>query len=171
MERCRANAGDLRRLPRSNHQRDRVRSVRHERTIQVEYEISQPKFVDWSKKTVRIPALLPLPGLPDAEPASTGSSTKKSIDLGTPLDIELEATVQLPEGTTAQAPIGTSVERDYATFSSKYSVEGNTLHATRKLHFILREIPAARAADWNAFLHAVQADQTQLFTLQPPATK
>jgi hypothetical protein len=137
----------------------------------VEYEISQPKFVDWSKKPVRVPALLPLPGLPEAEPAATGSSPKKSIDLGTPLDIELNATVQLPEGTTAQAPTGTSVDRDYATFSSKYSVEGNTLHATRKLHFILREIPAARAADWNAFLHAVQSDQSQLFTLQPSANR
>ena len=138
--------------------------------LQVEYEIRQPKFVDWSKKPVRIPALLPLPGLPDAEPGSTSGLSKNSIDLGTPLDIQLSATVQLPEGTTVQAPIGTSVERDYATFSSKYSVEGNTLHATRRLHFILREIPAARAADWNALLHAVQADQTQLFTLQPPAT-
>jgi len=139
--------------------------------FQVEYEISQPKFVDWSKKSVRVPALLPLPGLPEAEPASTSGSSKKLIDLGTPLDIQLDANVQLPEGTTAQAPVGTSVERDYATFSSKYSTEGNTIHATRKLHFILREIPTARAADWNAFLHAVQSDQTQLFTLHPTATK
>ncbi len=135
----------------------------------LEYEISQPKFVDWLQKSVRVPALLPLPGLPEAEPAPPGGSSKKFIDLGTPLDIELDANVQLPEGTTAQAPVGTSVERDYATFSSRYSAEGNIIHATRKLHFILREIPAARAADWNAFLHAVQADQTQLFTLQPPA--
>jgi len=72
----------------------------------------------------------------------------------------------LPEGTTAQAPTGTSVERDYSTFSSKYSTQGNTVHATRKLHFISREIPATRTGDLNAFLHAVQADQTQLFTLQ-----
>ena len=139
----------------------------------VEYEITQPKFVDWSKKPVRVPALLPLPGLPDVSSAtathSANSGEKKSIDLGTPLEIELNATVELPEGTTPQAPTGTSVERDYATFSSKYSLQGNTLHATRKFHFILREIPAARAADLNAFLHAVQADQTQLFTLQPSA--
>ena len=138
----------------------------------VEYEISQPKFVDWSKKPVRIPALLPFPGLP--EPPSAGSSTssaKKSIDLGTPLEIELDATVQLPEGSTAISPIGTSVGRDYATFSSKYSAQGNTIHATRKLHFIAKEIPATRAGDLNAFLHAVQADQTQLFTLQPAPQK
>lgn len=132
----------------------------------VEYEISQPKFVDWSKKPVRIPALLPLPGLPEAASSSLGSTLKKSIDLGTPLEIDLDATVTLPEGTTTQAPTGTSVERDYATFSSKYSAQGNTVHASRKLHFISREIPATRAGDLNAFLHAVQADQTQLFTLQ-----
>jgi hypothetical protein len=136
----------------------------------VEYEISQPKFVDWSKRPVRIPALLPLPGLPEAPSASKGTSAgsdgKKSIDLGTPLDIALDATVHLPDGATAQAPTGTSVERDYATFSSTYSAQGNTLHATRKLHFLLPEIPATRTADFNAFLHALQADQTQLFMLQ-----
>ena len=143
----------------------------------VEYEIAQPKFVDWSKRPVRIPALLPLPGLPEAPSASAGtpsnSAGKKSIDLGTPLEIELEATVQLPKGTQAQAPTGTGVERDYATFSSKYSAQGNTIRATRKLHFISREIPATRSADLNAFLHAVQADQTQLFTLDgtQPAEK
>jgi hypothetical protein len=132
----------------------------------VEYEITQPKFIDWSKKPVRIPALLPSPGLPDPTTSSHHSSSKKSIDLGTPLEIDLDATVTLPEATTAQAPTGTSVERDYATFSSKYSVQGGTLYATRKLHFISSEIPATRAGDLNAFLHAVQADQTQLFTLQ-----
>jgi len=79
--------------------------------------------------------------------------------------------VTLPEGTTALAPTGTAVERDYATFSSKYSAKGNTIHATRKLHFISQEIPATRAGDLNAFLHAVQADQAQLFTLQPPPQK
>jgi hypothetical protein len=132
----------------------------------VEYEITQPKFVDWSKKTVRIPAMLPMPGLPEAPSAPTSSTGRKSIDLGTPLEIDLDATVTLPEGTTVQAPTGTSVERDYATFSSKYSAQGHTVHATRKLHFIAKEIPATRAGDLNAFLHAVQADQTQLFTLQ-----
>jgi Domain of Unknown Function with PDB structure (DUF3857) len=141
----------------------------------IDYEISQPKFVDWLKRPTRIPALLPAPGLPDATPGSwpdsISTSPEKSIDLGTPLEVELEATVQLPEGTAAQVPTGTSVERDYATFSSRYSAQANILHAARKLHFIAREIPATRAGDLNAFLHAVQADQTQLFTLQRPTPK
>jgi Domain of Unknown Function with PDB structure (DUF3857) len=136
----------------------------------VEYEISQPKFVDWSKKTVRIPAILPLPGLPDP-PTTAQLESKKPIDLGTPLAIELEATIELPAGATAQAPIGTTVNRDYATFSSRYSVQGNTLHASRSLHFLSSELPASRATDFNAFLHAVQSDQSQLFTVQPAPQK
>jgi len=136
----------------------------------VEYEISQPKFVDWSKKTVRIPAILPLPGLPDA-PTAAQLESKKPIDLGTPLAIELEATIELPAGAIAQAPIGTTVNRDYAIFSSSYSVQGNTLHASRSLHFLSSELPASRATDFNAFLHAVQSDQSQLFTVQPAPQK
>jgi hypothetical protein len=136
----------------------------------VEYEISQPKFVDWSKKTIRIPAILPLPGLPDP-PTAAQTSSGKAIELGTPLAIDLDATIKLPAGATAQAPIGTAVTRDYATFSSKYSAQGNTLHATRSLHFISSELPATRATDLNAFLHAVQSDQTQLFSVQPAPQK
>ena len=136
----------------------------------VEYEISQPKFIDWSKKTVRIPAILPLPGLPDA-PTAAQASSGKAIELGTPLAVDLDATVELPAGATGQAPIGTTVNRDYATFSSKYSAQGNTLHASRSLHFIASGLPASRATDLNAFLHAVQSDQTQLFTVQPHGQK
>ena len=135
----------------------------------VEYELDQPKFVDWSKKPVRIPALLPQLGLPDpsAKPAS-GSATAP-IELGTPLEVETKMTLHLPAGTTASAPAGASVERDYATYSSQYSANGSTLAATRRIKFVLREVPAARAADYNAFLRAVQNDEAQDFTLEPPS--
>jgi hypothetical protein len=42
------------------------------------------------------------------------------------------------------------------------------IFASRRINFILREIPGARAADYGAFLHAVQTDQAQLFTLTRP---
>ncbi|HEY2546662.1 MAG TPA: DUF3857 domain-containing protein [Candidatus Acidoferrum sp.] len=137
----------------------------------VEYEITQPKFVDWSKKPLRIPALLPLLGLPDP-PAPDAAAAP--IELGTPLDVEVSAVLHLPAGTTAHIPTGTSVERDFATYSSKYSAKDGTLTATRHLNFILRQIPADRATDYNAFLRTVQNDESQVFTLEradttPPA--
>ncbi|MGB6499574.1 MAG: hypothetical protein WBF09_21475, partial [Candidatus Acidiferrum sp.] len=88
------------------------------------------------------------------------------IDLGTPLDVEVSAAVHLPEGTGAEVPAGTSVERDFATYTSQYSVKDGTITASRHLNFILKEIPADRAADYNAFLQAVQNDESQFFTLE-----
>ena len=126
----------------------------------VEYEITQAKFVDWSKKPVRIPALLPQIALPDLPGKTAGK-----IELGTPLDVQTSLTLKLPEGTTVQTPAATSVARDYATFASKYDGHLNTLTASRHIHFVMREIPAERAADYNAFLRAVQNDQAQVITL------
>jgi len=127
-----------------------------EKPFEVEYEITQPKFVDWRKKPVRIPALLPQIALPDG-PAKAGAN----IDLGTPLDVDTQMTLQLPEGTQVQSPPGTSVERDYATYASKYEGHLNRVTATRHIQFMMREIPGERAADYGAFVRAVQLDQAQ----------
>jgi hypothetical protein len=134
----------------------------------IDYEIAQPKFVDWSKKPVRIPALLPALGVPDP-PAKSESGASAPIELGTPLNVDTKLTLHLPAGASALSPTGTSVERDYATFVSHYAAEGNVVFASRHINFILREVSATRTVDYNAFLHAVQTDQSQLFTLNPPA--
>lgn len=135
----------------------------------VEYEISQPKFVDWSKNSVRIPAILPLVGLPDPPLKSASSPEASSIDLGTPLDVLATLSLRLPPGVSSEAPVGTSVDRDYATFSSTYSTHDGVLGASRHINFLLRELPASRTADYAAFVHAIQSDQAQFFTLTRPA--
>lgn len=129
----------------------------------VEYEITQPKFVDWSKKPVRIPALLPQIALPDAPGKDAGK-----IELGTPLDVQTSLSLKLPEGTTVETPAATSVARDYATFSSKYDGHLNTVSVSRHINFVMREIPVERTPDYNAFLRAVQNDQAQMLVLLPP---
>jgi hypothetical protein len=131
----------------------------------VDYEISQPKFVDWSKKPVRIPALLPQLGLPDPPAKPAPGAATAPIELGTPLEVETKMTLRLPPGTDVAAPTGTSVQRDYATFASQYSIKGLTVTASRHINFLLRQVPAERAADYNAFLRAVLNDQAQDFTL------
>jgi len=132
----------------------------------VEYELEQVKFVDWSKKPVRIPALLPQLGLPDPPAKPAAGLATAPIELGTPLEVETKMTLHLPPGTSASAPAGTSVERDYATYASQYIANGSTLKASRRIKFVLREIPGARAVDYNAFLRAVQNDENQDFTLE-----
>jgi hypothetical protein len=134
----------------------------------VEYEINQPKFVDWSKKPVRIPGLLPQLGLPDPPVKPASDAAASPIDLGTPLDVLTRATLHVPPATKVQIPTGTSVVRDYAAFTSNYAAAGATVTATRHLHFLLRQVSADRAADYNAFLRAVQNDESQEFILEPP---
>jgi hypothetical protein len=134
----------------------------------VDYEITQPKFVDWSKKPVRIPALLPKLGLPDPPANPVVGAATSPIELGTPLEVETHMTLHLPAGTTAQTPTGTAVQRDYATFASQYSTKGLSISASRHINFLLREIPGNRAVDYNSFLRAVQSDEAQDFTLERP---
>jgi hypothetical protein len=134
----------------------------------VDYEISQPKFVDWAKQPVRIPPMLPQMGMPELPARSGSASANAPIDLGTPLNVDARLTLHVPPNVSIEGPTGTSVERDYATFTSHYAAEGSVIFASRHINFILREVPAARAADYSAFLHAVQADQAQLFTLTRP---
>jgi hypothetical protein len=131
----------------------------------LDYEITQPKFVDWPKKPVRIPALLPQLGLPDPPAKPAPGAAASPVELGTPLEVETHMTLRLPSGTTATAPTGTSVQRDYATFASKYSAKGLTVTASRHINFLLRQVPADRAADYDAFLRVVLADRAQDFTL------
>jgi hypothetical protein len=137
----------------------------------VDYEISTPKFVDWTKKPVRIPALLPQMGLPDPPAKSDSGAAAAPVDLGTPLEVDTKVTLHLPAGITSRAPAGVSVERDYATFSSNYSAAPAVIAASRRLRFLLREVSAAGAADYNAFLRAVQNDEAQEFILIAPGAR
>jgi hypothetical protein len=139
-----------------------------EKPFTVDYEITQPKFVDWSKKPVRIPALLPQLGLPDSVAKAAAGATAGTIDLGTPLDVETHLTLHLPPGTTALTPTGTSVVRDYATFASRYEGTVSAVTASRHLNFLERQIPADRLTDYNAFIRSVQTDEAQEFILRPP---
>jgi hypothetical protein len=149
----------------------------------VEYEISQPKFVDWSKKPVHIPALLPQLAVPDVPEKGNDAAAVLPIDLGTPLDVDTRVTLHLPPGTSVEVPTGTVVDRDYATFVSRYNVRTGIVTASRHINFLHRHVPAAQSADYATFLHAVQTDQSQHFTLtrseatphpatsKPPTTK
>jgi Domain of Unknown Function with PDB structure (DUF3857) len=134
----------------------------------VEYQISQPKFVDWSKKPVSIPALLPQLGIPEIPPKPESGTAASSIDLGTPLDVDTRVTLRLPPGTNVEVPTGTVVDRDYATFASRYNTQNGVITANRHINFLHRQVPADRSGDYAAFLHAVQTDQSQRFTLTRP---
>jgi Flp pilus assembly protein TadD len=124
--------------------------------FKIELELSEPNFLDWSRKKAKVELPLPAIALTSVE-----EDTSDSIDLGSPLDVALSLTLSLPASLTAQAPVGVTVTRDYAEFASAYLFEGYTLKASRSLRFKMRELPASRASDYLAFVRAVQADEGQ----------
>jgi tetratricopeptide (TPR) repeat protein len=126
--------------------------------FQLEIGFTQMDFVDWSAKQARVALPLLAIGLPDPP-----NDKIKPIDLGSPLDVTVQLTLDLPPDLTAQPPVGVSVARDYAEFRSSYRFDpqAHAIEAERAVNFKLREIPSSRKADYLAFSHAVSSDQAQ----------
>jgi hypothetical protein len=85
----------------------------------------------------------------------------KPLKLGSPLEIHVRATIELPAGYAPRAPVPVSMSRDFATYQSKYSVKGPIVEAQRDLVFREREIPADILDDYRAFTRAARADEAQ----------
>jgi hypothetical protein len=136
--------------------------------FEVNYQISQSNFLDVSRKTLQLRMPLPALGIPeDAEPAGHAIQPLK---LGSPLEVRIRASVEIPAKYSPRAPVPTSVSRDYAAYRSTYSVKGHEVIATRNIEFRQRQIPAALLADYNAFAHAVRADEAQGISLETITT-
>ncbi len=132
----------------------------------VEFQLVQEHAVKWAEKA-RLTLPLPGVGLPDLpEHLPADGSEAPALQLGTPLDITTRATIVLPAAVTVRAPFPVAVRRDYAEYRSTYRLEGNRIIATRDLRFLMRELPAARFADYSAFVHAVRNDEAQTAGLE-----
>src|SRR5262249_30336286 len=115
----------------------------------VDYEISQPKFVDCATSASSDPPKMPQVRMPEFPAKTNGASTSAPIDLGTPLKVDARLTLHVPPNVSIEGPTGTSVERDYTTFTSHYAAEGSVIFTSRHINFLLLEVPATRVADYN----------------------
>lgn len=122
---------------------------------------TQSNFADWSAKRAKTELPLLAIGLP-AAPAEAS----KPIDLGSPLNVNVSLRLALPAAFAAQPPVGTSLTRDYADYKSSYRYAEHTVTAQRSLDFKMRDLPASRANDYDAFTRAVTKDETQPLALE-----
>jgi hypothetical protein len=138
------------------------------KSFEVDYEISQTNFTDASRKTLQLRMPLPALGIPGAEESAENVPTP--LQLGSPLEIHVHSTIELPAGYTARAPVPVSMSRDFASYRSNYSAKGNTVEAQRDLVFRQREIPEDLLPDYRAFARAARADEAQLVSIEvsPP---
>lgn len=122
-------------------------------------------FLSWTSKEPAVNLPLLAIGLP-----ATTDDNSEPIKLGSPLGVNVSLKLTLPENFKVTAPVGVAVSRDYADFKSNYSLEGQTLTASRTLNFKMHELPADRTGDYLAFAHAVESDESQSLHLQNAST-
>lgn len=131
------------------------------------WRVRQAGFLDWAKDTSIVPTALPRLDLErDTEKAWQNLD---DLDFFGPVTVVRESDLTLPPGYLARAPVGVRIERDYATYSSSYAIDGQRLTTRRVLDFKVRRLAAARSSDYLAFVGAIRADESQRFEVRSPA--
>ncbi|MGH9359486.1 MAG: tetratricopeptide repeat protein, partial [Terriglobia bacterium] len=136
-----------------------------DKPFEYSYDYIRKDFGDWSAgKTV--PATMPI-FLPAW--TITGKQPLTPLKLGSPNDIMLKSSIELPKGyTTVSFPTSLSRE-DFADYTSScYSREG-VFYTSRRLTIKEREIPVAERAMYEYFRTTVNGDQDRTITVAKDA--
>jgi hypothetical protein len=132
--------------------------------FELDYEISQASFADWSRKSLQLRLPLPALGIPESQGSPEGQVNP--LKLGSPLEVHVHAKIELPAGYAPRAPVPVSMSRAFASYQSNYSVKGNIVEAKRDLVFREREISEDLIADYSAFTRAARADEAQIVSVK-----
>jgi tetratricopeptide (TPR) repeat protein len=135
-----------------------------EKPFEVEFNVSQNDFLDWSSKKLKVE--LPFPPLTLATLASRKANSTKPIELGPPIEVNYRLKLTLPSKYQARLPVPLKVTRDYGEYSADYKLEGQTLTGVRSLRLRQRELPAERLQDYRAFAAATKSDSAQTLSLE-----
>jgi tetratricopeptide (TPR) repeat protein len=135
-----------------------------EKAFEVEYDISQDDFFDWSSKKAKV--RIPLPGLNLGNIQTEGKDNSKPIQVGPPIQVTYRLKLSLPSKYQTSVPLPLTVNRDYANYSSSYSLQGNTLVVERILNMRQHELPTSRLQDFQAFVAATRANEAQTLTVE-----
>jgi tetratricopeptide (TPR) repeat protein len=132
------------------------------------YDVARPNYLDWSKKKSDL--ILPLCqfNLPDPGDNTDADSSDDAevLKLGPKAEYVYKIKLDLPAKYTAHAPLPFSVKRDYGEYKATYKLDGLTFTAVRTLTVRQDELPAPRAADYQAFRRTVISDLSQFLSLE-----
>jgi len=136
--------------------------------FEVSYHLIFANCLNVSQQNSRLALPLPAVGLPEA--AEDSAAPPGPVELGAPLEVRARLVLELPPGYTARPPVAVRIARDYAEYAATYRVERNRLIAERTMTFRMREVPAARVADYHAFIRALRLDEAQTLMVEKTAS-
>jgi tetratricopeptide (TPR) repeat protein len=131
--------------------------------FQVEYDLSMPNFLDWTKRKSDLALPFSQVTLTDADEDMAPDA--EPIPIGAPGEYIYRLKLEFPAKYTARAPLPFSMKRDYGQYDASYKVEGLTFTAERRLATQERELPASRVSDYLAFRRTVMADIGQKLSI------
>ena len=132
--------------------------------FEVEFNVSQNDFLDWSSKKLKVE--LPFPPMRMPALTSRKANSTKPIELGVPIEISYRLKITLPSKYQARLPVPLKVTRDYGEYVAEYKLEGQTLTGSRSLRMKQTELPAERLQDYRAFAAATKSDAAQTMSLE-----
>lgn len=99
-------------------------------------------------------------------PEEAKKEEEKPIELGSPYELRVQLNLQLPATHKSRTPVPLAIRRDYGEYKSTYKVEGQQLTVERVLNMKMRELPAERRSDYQAFTRTVRTDEAQKFFVE-----
>lgn len=135
-----------------------------EKPFEIEFNVSQNDFLDWSSKKLKVS--LPFPPFTLSAFQNRKAASKKPLELGPPIDISYNLKLTIPTKYQARLPLALKVSRDYGQYSADYKLQGQTIVGERKFSLRQRELPAERLEDFRAFAAATRSDIAQTLSLE-----
>ncbi|MGH9343323.1 MAG: DUF3857 domain-containing protein, partial [Terriglobia bacterium] len=132
-----------------------------DKPFQYTYDYTRKNYGDWANhRIVSAITAIPLPNWANAE-----STPIKPLPLGSPQEITLKSSIQLPASYTPTLPPAVNLSRDFADYHATYSFKAGVFYAERQLIVKEREIPVAERADYQSFVKLVTNDENQFIPL------
>jgi tetratricopeptide (TPR) repeat protein len=129
------------------------------------YSYHRKDYPDWPNHRIAMPSFpYTLPSAQDVDLDSNGR-----VYLGPNLELDSDATIQLPSGYTAELPPRVDLVRDYAEYHAAYSSAPQSVSMRRSFLVKLREVPTAELEDYGKFLQAVRNDVNRYVMLRSTA--
>lgn len=125
------------------------------------YHYHRPNYYDFSDKR-------PAKSVPLVVALAEMDSGQESLTLYfAPGELLYKCRVEVPQGVSPSTPLPVKLERSYAHFESKYSVEKNVITAEKRLTILKPQITASQQPDYESFRKAVASDEAQDVILHP----
>lgn len=142
-----------------------VRNVETARDpLVIAYRGRQPSVLDWPQQKSSIKTFLPkIQLLAATEGEWQGQS---SVLIGGTGQSSMSAEISLPLGYRVRAPVNVSLSRDYGSYESRYEATEARLSVNRTIRLSAETLPAARSADFLAFVAAIRKDEAQSFAVE-----